>query len=147
MIATVLLIAFTIGVGGLISVFMTGITTTSTGITSNQSDSLTRCAGAWINVYRATNSTVYYQNPTGQTITGLVIISSDGVALQPADPGLTAGESNYTTIGVNSTVAGVSGLIPGGSTSGNISVTVRGLCLSTVTVEGSCKRGQACWQV
>ena len=148
MIAVVLLIAFTIGVGGLVSIFFTGLTTTSSKITGNQSEALTRCAGAWINVYKATNSTVFYQNPNSQTITGLVIIASDGTTnLNPADPSLAIGESNSTIVGNSSAnVAGTSGLIPGGSTSGNTSVTVRGLCQSTVTVEGRCARGQACWE-
>lgn len=149
MVAVVLLIAFTVGIGGLVSIFVTGLTTTSTGVTQNQSLGLSRCASGWINVNRVTNSTVFYQNPTSQTITGLVIIMSDGSQnVNPADPSLTLGEANFTYIGntsANTNSAGVSGVIPGGA-SGNTSVTVRGLCQSTVTVEGRCARGQDCWE-
>ncbi len=154
MVATVLLVAFTIGVGALISIFATGLTTTSTGITSNQSESLSRCAGAWINVYKVTNTTIFYSNPNSQTITSLVAFFSDGKQSASAiDQSLAIGESNYTEI-TNSTGAsggvGVSsgiltGIRPGGTT-GNTSVILRGLCLSTVTVQGKCSQGDGCWE-
>ena len=132
MIAVVLLIAFTIGVGGLVSIFVTGLTTTSTGITGNQSEALTRCAGAWINVYAVDSDQVSYQNPTSQTITGITISFSNGTVQTNGDPSLTAGESNTTNI----TTTGLTG---------NTFVVVRGLCQSAVTVEGSCRTGQDCW--
>jgi len=150
MIAVILLIAFTIGVGGLVSIFATGLTKTTTGLTSNQSESLSRCGGAWINVYRVTNTTVFYQNPNREAVTGLTVIMSDGtINLNPADPRLATGESNYTLVGNSSSAAnsaGISGVSPAGAT-GNTSVIVRGLCESIITVEGTCKRGQGCWEI
>ena len=152
LIAVVLLIAFTIGIGGLVSIFVTGLTKTSTGITSNQSESLTKCAGAWINLYKVTNTTIFYTNPTSQTLTGIVAILSDGKqSVTVLDQSLTSGESNFTDI-TNSTansgglLTGLTGIMHGGA-AGNTSVTVRGLCQTVVTVEGSCKSGQGCWQV
>jgi len=149
MVAVVLLIAFTVGVGGLVSIFVTGLTTTSTGITSNSSESLTRCAGAWINVHSVTNTTIFYANPNRQTITGLTATFSDGTqSLTVLDQSLTVGESNSTTITDTTGPAGgqrnLTGIMPAGA-AGNTSVTVRGLCLSTVTVEGKCRQGQGCW--
>ncbi len=150
MVAVVLLIAFTIGVGGLVSIFVTGLTTTSTGVTSNQSEALTRCAGAWLNVYKVTNTTIFYQNPTPQTITGIVGVFSDGKqSVSVFDQSLSVGESNYTEITndtgrVGGTTVGT-GITPSGA-SGNTSVTVRGMCQSLVTVEGSCRTGQKCWE-
>ena len=130
LVATVLLIAFTIGVGGLISIFVTGLTTTSTGITSNQSEALTKCAGGWVNVYSVLNSTVLFSNPNSQTLTGLTVVAGTGQSIS------------------------VSGsLAPGASTSAswtagtNTSVTVRSLCQSTVTVEGRCVNNQDCWDI
>lgn len=158
MIAVVLLIAFTIGVGGLVSIFATGLTTTSTGVTQNQSTSLSKCAGAWINVYRVTNSTIFYQNPTSQPITGLAAIFSDGKSsVTVLDQNLTAGEANFTEItnetssrtGVGfaggSATAVLTGIAPGAAP-GNTSVVLRGLCQNAVTVEGTCRNGQVCWQ-
>lgn len=146
LIATVLLIAFVVGIGGLVSLFATSLTTSSTGVTSNQSQSVTKCAGAYINVYRVTNTTVFYSNPTGQTITSLTIITSDGSQIvNPSGPSIAPGASNSTIVGVNTTNPnGYTGLVPGGAT-GNTSVTMRGLCQSTVPVEGTCKQGQGCW--
>jgi len=149
MVAVVLLVAFTVGVGGLISIFATGLTTTSTGITTNSSESLTRCAGAWINVYSVTNTTIFYSNPNQQTITTLTAFFSDGKqSVTVLDQSLTVGESNFTTITNSTGAAGgttiLTGITPAGA-AGNTSVTVRGLCLSTVTVEGKCRQGQGCW--
>ncbi|MBI1978466.1 MAG: LamG domain-containing protein [Candidatus Aenigmarchaeota archaeon] len=49
LIGTVLLIAFTVGMGGVVSVFFTGAAQTSTGIISNTSGVLTSCSAAIIN--------------------------------------------------------------------------------------------------
>jgi len=95
LIAVVLLIAFTIGVGGLVSIFVTGLTTTSTGITSNQSEALTRCAGGWLNVYLVTSTRVNVHNPNSQTITGIDIVAGTGEVnadnITSLAPGATSG--------------------------------------------------------
>ncbi|MBI2547416.1 MAG: hypothetical protein HYW23_03140 [Candidatus Aenigmarchaeota archaeon] len=103
MVATVLLIAFTIGVGALVSIFATSLTTSSTGIASNQSDALT-------------------------TITSITLIATDG----------------KSTTGSSSLAPGASAATTwtGGT---NTSVIARGLCQSTVTVEGKCTNAQSCW--
>ncbi len=152
MIATVLLVAIVIGIAGLVSIFATGLTTSSTGITSNQSTSFSRCAGAWINVYKITNSTIFYSNPTNQPLTGLVATYGDGKSsVTTLDQNLAVGESNFTQITnetgstTSSATASVTGIAPGG-TAGNTSVIVRGLCQTLVSVEGRCKQGQDCWQ-
>ena len=50
LVATVILIAFTIGVGGLVSLFLTSTTQTSTGIVKNASESLTLCSTATVDI-------------------------------------------------------------------------------------------------
>ena len=133
MIAVVLLIAFTIGVGGLVSIFVTGLTTTSTGITSNQSEALTKCAGAWINVQSVQNTRVIFSNPNTETITGINVVASGGNVTPSAGslaPGATRSFSGA-----------------GWAIDGNTSVTVRGLCQTLVTVEGKCTNAQDCWDV
>ncbi len=130
MVATVLLVAFTIGVGALVSIFATGLTTTSTGIASNQSEALSRCAGAWVKMESVTSTQVIYSNPNQVTLISLIVIGSDGRA-----------------------TTGASSLAPGASTSTattpgtNTSITVRGLCQNTVTVEGRCTSYQPCWDI
>ncbi|MBI2543145.1 MAG: hypothetical protein HYW24_03095 [Candidatus Aenigmarchaeota archaeon] len=137
MIAVVLLIAFTIGIGTIVSIFATSLTTTSTGITSNQSESLSKCAGAWINVYSVTNTSVLYHNPNQQTVTGVTIVFTNGNTASGATS-LAPGASTVTSVSA--------GLIPGSGT-GNSSVIVRGLCQTLVTVEGKCTTANDCWDV
>jgi len=132
MIAVILLIAFTIGVGGLVSIFATGLTTTTTGLTSNQSEALSRCGGAWINVYSVDSDQVFYANPNSQTISGISITFSNGTTFTGGDPSLTVGESNATNIG---------------AIGSNTFVIVRGLCQAIITAEGKCTSNQDCWDV
>ncbi|MEM5797188.1 MAG: hypothetical protein QW813_00780 [Candidatus Aenigmatarchaeota archaeon] len=131
MIAVVLLIAFTIGVGGLVSLFVTGLTTTSTGITGNQSEALTRCAGAWLNIYSVTSNKVLVHNPNSQTITGIDVIAGSGEVVADAIASLAPGATASATWTVGS----------------NTSVTVRGMCQTLVTVEGKCTNKDECWDV
>jgi len=133
MVAVVLLIAFTVGVGGLVSIFVTGLTTTSTGITSNQSESLTRCAGGYINVYSVQSTRVLFSNPTTEAITGINVIVSGG-NVTPSGGSLAPGATRS-----------FSGT--GWALDGNTSVVVRGLCQTVVTVEGRCTSAQECWDV
>ncbi len=131
LIATILLIAFTIGVGGLVSIFITGLTTTSTGVTSNQSEALTKCAGAWMSVYSVTSTKILVTNPNSQAITGIDYISGDGYIVTDNITSLSPGASGSMlwTAGTNT------------------SVTVRGQCQSIVSVEGKCTNAQDCWDV
>ena len=132
MIAVILLVGLTVGIGGLISIFITDLTQSSTKITSNQSESLTKCAGAYINVYSVDSDQVFYTNPTSQTITGITITFSNGTTQTNGDPSLTPGETNNTNI---STIGS------------NTFVIVRGLCQSIITAEGKCKNTETCWNV
>lgn len=131
MIAVILLIAFTIGVGGLVNIFATSLTTTSTGIASNQSEALSKCAGAWINVYSVQSDKVLFSNPSQETIRGINVIVSGG-NITPSSASLAPGAT--------SSFSGA-----GWALAGNTSVTVRGLCQTLVTVEGKCTTSQECW--
>ena len=130
MVAVVLLIAFTVGVGGLVSIFVTGVTTTCTGITSNQSESLTRCAGGYVNVFTVSSTRVGYSNPNSQTLTGFTVVAGTGESITGATS-LAPGASSFTAWSVGT----------------NSSVTVRGLCQTLVPVEGKCTNAQDCWDV
>lgn len=130
LVAVVLLIAFTVGIGGLVSLFATSLTTTSTSIVSRQTEAQTKCAGAWINVYRVTNSSVFYSNPSSEIIRNITIIPESGGTIN-GSTSLSPGQTNAT-----SWTAGTNG-----------SVIVRGLCQIIVPIEGSCRSGQLCWVV
>lgn len=139
LIATVLLIAFTIGVGGLVSLFATSLTTTTTGITSNSSESLTKCAGAWLEVRRVTNSTIVFSNPNRETVTAVQVIFTNGNNQTATDQILSPGETGALTLN--------GGLISSSNVvTANTTVTVRGQCQATTLAEGVCKQGQACWE-
>jgi len=131
MVAVVLLIAFTVGVGGLVSIFVTGLTTTSTGITSNQSEALTRCAGAHLNVYSVTSTRVNVANPNSVAVTGIDIVAGTGEVAADAIATIAAGSTSGATWTLGT----------------NTSVTARGLCQTLVTAEGRCTSAQDCWDV
>ncbi|MBI2545202.1 MAG: hypothetical protein HYW22_01210 [Candidatus Aenigmarchaeota archaeon] len=142
LVATVILVALVIGIAGIVSLFASNLVSSSTGVTSNQSSSLTKCAGSWINVYKVTNSTVFYSNPNNQVLTGLTLIYGDGKqSVTVLDPSLSVGEYNYTSL----TSSGDAGIFAGAA-AGNTSITVRGLCQTLVSVQGICRQGQDCWQ-
>lgn len=138
MIAVVLLIAFTVGVGGLVSIFVTGLTKTSTGISGNQSEALTRCGGAAISINSVQNTTVLYSNPNQVTITNVILVFDNGNTVT-GDTSMVSGESSATSVST--------GMASSNFTTQNTSLTLRGLCQSAVTVEGRCTNVQACWDV
>jgi len=134
--AAILLIAFTIAVGGLISVWLTSFTTTSTGAVESASVNQTKCAGAYIKVDRVnatsgTSGKIIYSNPTNQQITNINMFSSDG--------------TNITQISSTSLSPGV-GAYANWTVGTNTSVIAKGLCLATIPIEGSCKSGDSCWR-
>ena len=135
MIAVILLIAFTIGVGGLVSIFVTSLTTTSTGITSNSSESLTKCAGAWININSVKSDRIIYTNPNSQNVTSIQLVGDNM-------PAASAQVSLISLLTPGQAAANVTGFAAGSNTS----FILRGLCQSTVTIEGICKVGQRCWE-
>ncbi|MEM7821409.1 MAG: archaellin/type IV pilin N-terminal domain-containing protein [Candidatus Aenigmatarchaeota archaeon] len=142
MIAVVLLIAFTVAVGGLISVWFTTFTRTTTSGVEAATTNQTRCAGAYIKVDSVkslgdyvgidnTNTTVIYSNPSPHTISSISIISNGGESFVG------------TTTSLEPSGIGKSYL----NLSSGTSVILKGLCLASVPVEGSCKVGEVCWQI
>jgi len=128
MIATVLLIAFTVVIGGIVSLWLSTLTTTTTGTVGTQTSNQTKCAGAYIKVDRVASSLIIYSNPTIESITNITAISSEGI----------------TVIVTNSTLGpSQTGSAPIGR-AGNTSFIFKGLCRGT-PIEGSCASTDACW--
>ena len=129
MVAAVLLIAFTVAVGGIISLWLTGFAGRTTGTVETQVTNQTKCAGVFIAVDKVTDTTILYSNPSSQPISS-ISIAVDGITITPTtttlDPGAVASQS--WTRGANT------------------SVIVKGLCLASVPVEGRCEQGDACWE-
>lgn len=129
MVAAILLIAFTVAVGGLISVWLTSYSRTTTSAVESTTTNQTKCAGAYIKVDSVTSSLIIYSNPSTQTITNLNITTGDGRFVTPNPTSLSPGGMGTASW----------------SRGSNTSVLMKGLCLVTVSAEGSCESGQLCW--
>jgi flagellin-like protein len=130
MIAAVLLIAFTVAVGGVLSFWLTTLTGSTTGNVEAQTSNITKCAGASIQINRVDSSRIIFSNPSSQEISSVILIADKGGGtITPSDQILSPGE-----IGTVSWTRGT-----------NTSVLARGFCLQSVSVAGSCSAGEACW--
>jgi flagellin-like protein len=144
MIATVLLIAFTVAIGGLISVWITGMTNTQTAQVTNQSASQVKCTPSLIidsvKVTTGTscitswcNVTISYSNPSQQTITGITALI----------PNLASG--NLTTTAITTSLGpGSTGVAWDNVSSAPMFVKINGLC-SGLPVSATCDNTMACW--
>jgi flagellin-like protein len=138
MIATILLIAFTVAVGGIISIWMTSFARTSSAGTEVRSEALTRCTTSGFEVISCTSGKIrIIHYGSGLIIFPLSVVTSDGtVSAASASPSQlasgTPGEITFTR-------------------GTNTSVTVRANCqygnTTNVTIEASCSSGDKCWIV
>lgn len=130
MIAVVLLIAFTVAVGGIMSVWMTSFTTSTTGSVDSAATNQTRCSGTYIDVISVSSSAVIITAKGSQSMYDI---------------------SCYTDIGGNVTNITSVDLAPGASFAaiwerGDAgSVICTGTCLN-IGKTGECKSGQSCWK-
>lgn len=127
MIATILLIAFTVAVGGIISVWLTGYTRTTGAAVSGATEDQIKCLGTYPNIYAVTDKAIFITNPGSENITDIICMSGDGKSFGP-----------------------IGDLTPGNITSvewhmgANTSVVCSGKCRS-IGVTGECRKGQTCW--
>ena len=127
-IATILLVAFAVAIGGLVSIWLTQTISKSTGAV--EVSNATLCAGAYISVDEVTSTNIIYSNPTQQTISSMTSIASDGQTPTLTTTSLTTGQ-----VANQSWTRGT-----------NTSITLRGLCRASIPVSGSCESGLACWK-
>jgi len=127
MIATILLIAFTVAVGGIISVWLTTYTRTAQTAVSGATEAHIKCAGITPNIYRVTETAIFLMNSGSEELTNVTCLTQDG-----------------KLIGIVGTMP------PGNMTSlpfvvpGNTSVICSGVCLG-VGVASQCSKGDSCW--
>jgi len=129
MVATVLLIAFTVAIGGIINLWLTGFTTTTTSSVETAATNVTKCAGTYLDVIAVTNTSILITNPGPETISNPVCYSTNGTLIDTLGTTLAVGTINSTT------------WVRGNSTS----VICSGTCLN-IGVTGECKQGQSCWK-
>ncbi len=129
-VATIVLIAFAVAIGGLVSIWLTGFASSTTEFTSQRGDELTACAGARLQVDTVTSSGIIYSNPSSRTITNITVYDGAG-------RNMTYNASNLVP-GAVANVTWARGT--------NSSISLRGICENTIVVEGACKTGQSCWE-
>jgi FlaG/FlaF family flagellin (archaellin) len=155
MIATILLIAFTVAIGGIISVWMSGLATTQTTTVSSTTEKQIKCAASTLAVkevkYLAgtnlVNVTVTYQSGTENLYNLTIEVSGGGATSRnqtasasswfttTADP-FEPGESFAVTINA--------GLDSPGASIPPEYVRAKATCQSAVGIIGECKSGDVC---
>ena len=137
MIATVLLIAFTVAVGGILSLWLTGYTTTTTSAVETATTNQTKCAGTYIDVISVASDAILITNRGSQSISSIRCYSANASSWGLGT--IAPGEMN-TTKWNSSGTAGTY------ATGFGTSITCTGNCLN-IGVTGECKSGQTCWKV
>jgi flagellin-like protein len=145
MIATVLLIAFTVGVGGIVSVWFSSLTSSQTGTVSSTAEKSAKCDGSSLLVeevrYKSGHNlvNVTFRYNTGSeplrnitiTVTGGGLTNSSSTLYTTSD--FVLGQTDSVQINVSS-----------GATIPPEIVTVRGVCQTDRPVSGDCSSGQTC---
>jgi hypothetical protein len=145
MIAVVLLIAFTVAVGSIISLFLTGLTVTTTGETVTETEKITLCAPSVLRM-----DEVYYSSPSAAMKITLHYISGTKDLEVVNFTLIDTDRNSATTTGVTGT------LTPGETEIFDIpanaeltgadlqEVTVLAFCLKTYPIRASCIKDQPC---
>lgn len=130
-IATIMLIAITVGVLAVVAIWFPDLISSQTQSTQQQSDQITACSGVRIAAESVTDSSIVYSNPSGKQITNITIFDGTG--------------RNLTQLGNVSLVPGqVANLT--WTRGSNTSILMTGLCENALVVRGSCEDGQFCWK-
>jgi len=144
MIAIVLLIAFTVAVGGILSIWLTTLTSTQTTTTGSAAEKQVLCARSVLEI-----TEVYYEGPRNANVTVSYTYGTESLSNfnfffvddarnsdnKTASGTLTPGDSETFAITTLSAL----------SSSGSLqSVRVIATCQDTYPVSGECKSGQSC---
>lgn len=147
-IATVLLIAFTVAIGALISVWFTNVTSSQTQTVQSGSDALSKCASTSMTV----NEVRYAGNGSSSLVN--VTVSSSGtqslknVTISVTGGGATTTSQKFFNATGNDFLAGTY-FATSMNTSGGASlppeiVSVSGLCQGQQAIVATCKTGDSC---
>jgi len=142
-IASVLLIAFTVAVGGILSVWSTTLTTTQTQTVGNQTGGQIVCSPALIvDEVEVTSGgggvNVTYHNAGNQVITNVKTWARtvSGIYTNTSFvPNLAAGESAVTGVPLT-----------GGTVNATDFARVTGICANTIAVSAECTPADRCWK-
>ncbi|HLC39609.1 MAG TPA: archaellin/type IV pilin N-terminal domain-containing protein [archaeon] len=148
LIATVIVLAFTIAVAGIVGVFLTGFTTSQTGSVGTTGTKLTQCASSaldidWVKIYCGTG--IKNANITVSYATGSRSLSN--ITLLAVSGGNTSRIANQTEMQVGDfyswylNITSSNPLLPCPVDS----FRVTGLCLNETTIQAQCDKGDACY--
>lgn len=141
-IAIVLIIAITVAVAGLVGIWITSFTGTTTGEAERRTTGITECAGIYIKIESMNSSTAPAAIVVSNPATKNKIYITNALDDQATTETLTAVTLNAGALGTVTTSS-----VP---SSGAKKVILKGLCetedqSTNVTIEGVCKVGSACW--
>ena len=145
MIATVLVVAFTVAVGAILATWFTGITRTTTAGTESQTQTIIKCANSGFEIISTKKV-----NATTNEYNVYIFMTSKDVKIYPKTIIFSDGTVNTTftanpsVLNSTNTLSTLSVTFPSDATS----ITVRGLCeygSFNTTVEASCESREDCW--
>ncbi len=143
LIASVLLIAFTVAVGGIISLWLTSFSKVMTSKAESTSIASSECAGAYFDIITvnddnvATNGLLIAVRNSGAPNSTISSIADD------------VGDVN-SSVGISLSLGEAKKVLLNGSSVASASkVFITGLCISsggqTQPITGSCIKGESCW--
>ena len=149
LIAAVLLIAFTVAIGGIVSVFFTSFTKQTTGSVSSQGQQLITCSGASPSIDKVSYNlslsgvmTITFSNPSIYQIVNVSVYTTFGNGSTITTGTGSSGSWYLNPLSTNSTqVVNIAGY------GAPIQVMVSGMCGNTSSaqsVSGTCLTGQTC---
>jgi len=148
MIAVVLLIAFTVAVGGLLSVWFSTLTSSQTQTVSSDSEAQVKCASNSLTV-----SEVRYPSSGSPRIVNVTLTSAGSqvmknVTITVVGGGASTNSIKYFNASGDDMVPGTAFATSINTTGGAVLppdlVSVTSFCLNRYTVSGSCKSGDPC---
>jgi archaellum component FlaF (FlaF/FlaG flagellin family) len=142
MIATILLIAFTVAVGGIISIWMTGYARTTGASVSSATENITACSNSYPYIVTVTTYGIIITNPGSENITSIRCFAANGTEISGGGTLGTITPGGTNTTGWN--VTGGAKNVPYETNYGT-KVMCTGSCRN-IGVSGECKQGQTCWR-
>jgi len=148
LVATVIVLAFTIAVAGIVGVFLTGFATTQTSAVGGGGQKLTQCAGSalkfeTVKVFCRTGAGTSWLNATVSYITGSKSLSNLSISFSGG--GFTQKISNFTEFLPGDFYAWTINLSSYSVTCPVDSVRVAGTCLNETLISTDCNKGDPCY--
>jgi len=136
MIATVLLVAFTVAIGGILILWFTSLSRTTTTGAESQAEAILKCSNANFQILSVdvTNNkvTVVHYGSGLKVYPIIATVGATPVTLTPSPTSITTGQTSTFNVTI----------------SGNTTVKVTALCeygVINTTVEATCSSPEACW--